>query len=39
MKIPKSIYLLESITLIPIQILYDHDHFEVTQNDTSKISH
>ena len=28
MKIPKSIYLLESITLISIQILYDHDHFE-----------
>ena len=28
MKIPTSIYLLESVTLIPIQILYDHDHFE-----------
>ena len=28
MKIPKSIYLLESVTLIPIQILYDRDYFE-----------
>ena len=35
LKIPATIYLLESMTWIPVQILYVHGHLGITQYDTT----
>ena len=35
LKIPATIYLLESMTGIPIRILYVHGHLGITQYDTT----
>ena len=35
LKIPATIYLLESMTWIPIQIPYVHGHLGITQYDTT----
>ena len=35
LKIPATIYLLESMTSISVQILYVHGHLGITQYDTT----
>ena len=37
MRISANTYLLESITWIPIQILYVHRHFDITCNSHSEL--